>query len=372
MSDIIARQRQLIGTTAEWAAHNIVLADGEIGLERDTAGIVTAKIGDGTSPWSLLPHAFAGSGGGTGGLTQAQADALYVALTSIAAAGGSANAGKVLQLDAGGKIPESAIPDLSNFAVTLADLTAVGGPGVRGKTPVTTDDGVLSNTLIDGVDAGGTAAQARKVLFLDAGGKIPESVIPDLSNFAVVPADLVAAGGAGVRGKVPVTNDSGVLPNSFIDGVTTGGTAAQAGKVPFLDATGKVDGAMLPPAAIEDAINTWASTNDVAYMADTWHISFVVARTETPSNRELFSLVVPASDVTLPAYGGGAGQMREGDNMRILNVNTAKIKVTGANLVIIGNPAVVASVDIAPAGMAHLYWVDNKIYIEGEGVTASA
>lgn len=304
MSDIIARQRQLIGTTAEWAAHNIVLADGEIGLERDTAGIVTAKIGDGTSPWSLLPHAFAGSGGGTGGLTQAQADALYVALTSIASAGGAANSGKVLQLDAGGKIPESAIPDLSNFAV--------------------------------------------------------------------VPADLVAAGGPGVRGKVPVTNDSGVLPNSFIDGVTTGGTAAQAGKVPFLDAAGKVDGAMLPPAAIEDAINTWASTNDVAYMYDTRHISFPVVRTETPSNREIFSLVVPASDVTLPVYGGGAGQMREGDNMRILNVNAAKIKVTGANLIIIGNPAIVASVDIAPAGMAKLYWVNQSIYVEGEGVTASA
>jgi hypothetical protein len=377
MSDIIARQSQLIGTSAEWASHDVTLANGEFGLERDTAGHVTAKIGDGVTPWSALPYAFSGGTGGgtggTGGITQGEADARYIQITEKAAAGGAASAGKVLQLDASGKIPESVIPDLSNFAVTLADLTAVGGPGVRGKTPVTTDDGVLSNTLIDGVAAGGDAAQAGKVVFLDAGGKITESVIPDLSSLYVAVSELLYKGGTPAAwGKVPALNNRGVLDQSVLDGVAAGGTAAQAGKLVFLDANGKVDGTVLPATAIEDVINTWASTNDIAYMLDTKHISFVVARTDTPTNRELFSVVVPTADVTLPVYGTSPGQMREGDNMRILNVNAAKIKVTGANLIIIGNPAVLPSVDIAPAGMAHLYWVDGKIYIEGEGVTASA
>jgi Major tropism determinant N-terminal domain len=50
------------GTAAEWTAANPVLASGEQGFESDTRRI---KVGDGTTPWSLLPYA-SGPGGATG------------------------------------------------------------------------------------------------------------------------------------------------------------------------------------------------------------------------------------------------------------------------------------------------------------------
>lgn len=45
------RMQQRRGTSAEWAAANPVLADGEVGYEKDT-GVV--KIGNGTSTWNQL------------------------------------------------------------------------------------------------------------------------------------------------------------------------------------------------------------------------------------------------------------------------------------------------------------------------------
>lgn len=41
------------GTAAQWAAANPVLADGEVGLEKDTTEI---KYGDGITPWNSLPY----------------------------------------------------------------------------------------------------------------------------------------------------------------------------------------------------------------------------------------------------------------------------------------------------------------------------
>ncbi len=50
MADRIQLRRD---TAANWAAINPILADGEIGLERDTAQF---KIGTGTTPYSALPY----------------------------------------------------------------------------------------------------------------------------------------------------------------------------------------------------------------------------------------------------------------------------------------------------------------------------
>lgn len=56
MTDTLARMRQLAGTTAQWAANDLVIGDGEIAVERTTVGI-KLKIGDGATRFSLLGYA---------------------------------------------------------------------------------------------------------------------------------------------------------------------------------------------------------------------------------------------------------------------------------------------------------------------------
>lgn len=56
------RMQQRRGTAAEWAAANPVLADGELGYERDTKII---KIGDGVTPWLDLDTQHLNKSGGT-------------------------------------------------------------------------------------------------------------------------------------------------------------------------------------------------------------------------------------------------------------------------------------------------------------------
>jgi hypothetical protein len=51
------RMQQLRGTSAEWTADNIVPLDGEIAVERSTGGAATRiKLGDGSTPYALLPY----------------------------------------------------------------------------------------------------------------------------------------------------------------------------------------------------------------------------------------------------------------------------------------------------------------------------
>ncbi len=52
------RMQQRRGTSAEWAAANPVLADGELGVEKDTRVI---KMGDGTTAWNQLPNLLNGT-----------------------------------------------------------------------------------------------------------------------------------------------------------------------------------------------------------------------------------------------------------------------------------------------------------------------
>ena len=59
--DTFARMRQLIGTTADWAANNIVLGSGEIGVEVVSSTDIRLKVGNGTSTWSALSYASSSS-----------------------------------------------------------------------------------------------------------------------------------------------------------------------------------------------------------------------------------------------------------------------------------------------------------------------
>ena len=56
MATTLARMRQLIGTTANWAANDLVIGDGELALERTVAGVVLTKLGDGVKRYSQLGY----------------------------------------------------------------------------------------------------------------------------------------------------------------------------------------------------------------------------------------------------------------------------------------------------------------------------
>ena len=64
MTDTFARQKQLIGSTADWATNDLVIGDGEFALEAATGGI-KIKVGNGTDLFSSLPYV-SGSGSGSG------------------------------------------------------------------------------------------------------------------------------------------------------------------------------------------------------------------------------------------------------------------------------------------------------------------
>lgn len=60
MATQLARMRQIIGTTADWAANDIVILQGEIALELRLDGFVWGKVGDGLNTYSTLEYAIGG------------------------------------------------------------------------------------------------------------------------------------------------------------------------------------------------------------------------------------------------------------------------------------------------------------------------
>jgi hypothetical protein len=56
MADTYARMRQLVGTGDDWAAYNITLGSGELGVEIVSASDIRIKCGDGLTAWSGLPY----------------------------------------------------------------------------------------------------------------------------------------------------------------------------------------------------------------------------------------------------------------------------------------------------------------------------
>lgn len=52
---MITSVQHLRGTTADWQAHDIVIPDGELALERTPNGRMVIKIGDGSCKYSELP-----------------------------------------------------------------------------------------------------------------------------------------------------------------------------------------------------------------------------------------------------------------------------------------------------------------------------
>jgi hypothetical protein len=125
--------RQIIGTTAQWAANDLVIGKGEIAIE-DAGGVIKAKVGDGIRVYSALPYAF-------GGLDTSAGDARYVLLTSVAGAGGAGAANKIPRLGSDGTIPRSFLQTIS----TLANPAAAGA----NRFVLTSSSGMIDPSLVN-------------------------------------------------------------------------------------------------------------------------------------------------------------------------------------------------------------------------------
>lgn len=103
------------GTTAEWAANDIVLDFGRPGVELTTDGKIKFKIGDGENNWSSLPYVSGDVSevisliGNLNNLDTTDKTNLVAAINSILASKGQANG--IASLDGTGKVPTSQLPD---------------------------------------------------------------------------------------------------------------------------------------------------------------------------------------------------------------------------------------------------------------------
>ena len=216
MTDTAARQRQLIGSTAAWAANNIVLGSGEIGVEVVSGSDVRIKIGDGTSTFSALPIINA--------VNQAALDA------KLALAGGTMTGLLVL----------SGNPSAALGAATKQYVDAINtslSTSISGK--LSTAGGALTGSLTLASDPS-SSLQAATKQYVDTANALKFNKAGDtMTGALVLAADPTAALAAATKQYV----DGGAYQTAV------GGSATYSGKVVKLNSVGIIDGSMLPVAA---------------------------------------------------------------------------------------------------------------------------
>lgn len=183
MATVNARMRQLVGPTAAWAANDLVLGDGEIGIEQLADKSVRIKVGDGARAFSALPYLDKN-----------------IVPASVTSSAGAADAGKLVALDTTGKI--------SSTMVVLPKVSSSAG-----------------------------AADAGKLVALDAAGKISATMISlpgaMVLKGAIDPSAPAPAGA--VAGDFYLVNPAGTTDASF---GAAGGVAVVEGDALIMTATG--------------------------------------------------------------------------------------------------------------------------------------
>lgn len=157
MATEFKRMSQLIGTTADWAANDIVLGNGEIGMEL-SAGVVRLKVGDGVKTFSSLDYAtgFPVPGGGAEGETLRWDDTAgeWDRTSALSVVSGRVGVGTTT--------PTSLLT-LVATGTAFANLELNGTPDTTASTwQVRAHDGLL--------DFRDTTAGATRVTFGDLGG----------------------------------------------------------------------------------------------------------------------------------------------------------------------------------------------------------
>jgi hypothetical protein len=133
------RMQQRRGTSAEWAAANPLLADGEIGYEKDTRVI---KVGDGSTLWNQLPVTLSGLYLPVGGTAfdSERLDGLdSTAFLKGSDASETADASKVARRNSAGQLV-AAQATAAGHVPTYGQLSSFGRYRGAGTTWPTTDN----------------------------------------------------------------------------------------------------------------------------------------------------------------------------------------------------------------------------------------
>ena len=220
MADTFARMRQIVGTTADWAANNIVLGSGEIGIERVSGSDIRIKVGDGTATWSALPYASASS--------TTINTATQTALDAKVAKAGDTMTGLLIL---------SGNPSNALGAVTkqYADnINSTLSSSISGK--LNTSGGSLTGFLSLHADPTSSVHAATKA-YVDAGDSAKLSKGGDaMSGFLTLHADP--------------TDNLHAATKSYVDGgayqTAVGGSSTYAGKVVRTNSAGVIDSSLVP------------------------------------------------------------------------------------------------------------------------------
>jgi hypothetical protein len=200
--------RQLIGTTANWAANDLVIGDGELALERTVTGVTLTKIGDGIKRFSQLSYVdfdlpklerpllpptvrkfLSGSGtytlgytfvitagNATAGATYTHNGVTYTVLNTIAGATQIILTGSAAPLTTGTLTKASGTGDATlTFSQALAPLylryrMAGGGGGGGGGALKSANNGGTGGTGVSSTFAGATAGGGVGGFQLNAAG----------------------------------------------------------------------------------------------------------------------------------------------------------------------------------------------------------
>jgi hypothetical protein len=220
LANTFARMRQVVGSTADWAANNIVLGNGEFGVEVVSSSEVKLKVGDGTRTWSALPYASASSTT-INTATQTALDA------KLAKAGGTMTGLLVLSDDP--------VADLG--AVTKQYVDAIEDTlttSINGK--LSTSGGTLTGFLTLDEDPTSDLHAATKQYVDDAAGAKVDLAGDTLTGFLILHADPSSEMHAVTKQYV----DSGSWAT------VVGGSASYAGKGVRTNAAGFIDSSLLP------------------------------------------------------------------------------------------------------------------------------
>lgn len=186
------------GTTAQWAALNPVLLDGELGWESDTA---TFKIGDGVSTWSQLGAPASGSPGPAGPTGPAGADNI---LTVGNVAGGA---------NAAANITGSSPNQVLNLVLPQGNTGNTGPTGPTG--PIGANNVLTIGTVVGGANAAAniTGSSPAQVLNLTLptgaqGNTGPTGPTGPVGANNILAIGTVVTGSAGSNAAANITGSS--------------------------------------------------------------------------------------------------------------------------------------------------------------------
>jgi len=267
--------RQLVGSTADWAANDIVLGSGEIGIERVSESDVRIKVGDGSTAWSSLPYASASSttinsatqtaldakvakDGDTmtgllilsgdpvadlGAVTKQYVDAIEDTLTTsingkLSTTGGTLTGFLTLDADPTSDLHAATKQYVDDAAAAKVDL---GGDTMTGFLTLHADPSsalhAVTKQYVDGPSAyqttvGGSSTYAGKVVRTNASGQIDSSLVPVAGSYrgAVDVTVAYALSGPFTNGDYYAVSISGSVDSSWDDKITGSPATAASGQ----------------------------------------------------------------------------------------------------------------------------------------------